>query len=260
MANDAVVTETLGPVSTIVLNRADKLNALDEAMQRGLAEALQAVSRNNLVRAAIITGSGRAFCAGGDIQTMSELKSKHHSATFRDLLEAGNNIIRAIRRVPKPVIASINGAAAGAGVSLALACDLRIASDSATFTQAFINVGLHPDWGGTYFLPRLVGTGRAIEMFFLGEPVDAIEAQRTGLVNFVVPPDKLPAETRRLAERLAAQPPLPLSLLKEALYERFKTQMDSMMEHEVEAQMKCFESEEFCSGLLAFLEKRRTKA
>jgi len=259
MPNDAVLVQADGPIGTILLNRAEKLNALDEATQCGLADALAAVAHDASIRVAVITGSGRAFCAGGDIQTMAALKTEHHSATFRARLEAGNEIVRAIRRMPKPVVASVNGPAAGAGVSLAMACDLRIASDSATFTQAFVKIGLHPDWGGTFFLPRLVGAGRAIEMFFLGEPVDAAEAQRIGLVNFVTPQDQLAAETRKLAERLAAQPPLSLSLLKEALYERYKTQLDSMMAYEVGAQMKCFDSEEFTEGLRAFLEKRQAK-
>ena len=259
MADEPVVLTREGPAATILLNRPAKLNALDESEQRGLAEAMAAIAHDASVRVAIITGAGRAFCAGGDIQTMVDLKTEHHSATFRAALESGNAIVRAIRRLPKPVIASVNGPAAGAGVSLAMACDLRIASDGATFTQAFAGIGLHPDWGGTFFLPRLIGMGRAIEMFFLGEPVNAAEAQRIGLVNFVVPHDRLAAETRKLGERLAAQPALPMSLLKVALYERSKTELNSMMETEVEAQMKCFDSEEFAEGLNAFLQKRKPK-
>lgn len=259
MSNDAVLVQHDGPITTILLNRAEKLNALDETMQCGLADALAAIAHDTSVRVAVITGKGRAFCAGGDIEAMSALKTEHHSATFRARLEAGNEIVRAIRRLPKPVIASVNGPAAGAGVSLALACDLRIASDCATFTQAFTKIGLYPDWGGTFFLPRLVGAGRALEMFFLGEPVGAAEAQRIGLVNFVAPQVQLTSETRKLAGRLAEQPTLPLSLLKEKFYERFKTELDSMMADEVAAQMKCFDSEEFTEGLRAFLEKRQPK-
>jgi 2-(1,2-epoxy-1,2-dihydrophenyl)acetyl-CoA isomerase len=257
MSDEAVILTQDGPVATLLLNRPEKLNALDESEQRGLAEAIATVAHEPSIRAAVITGAGRGFCTGGDIQTMVDLKAHHHSAKFRALLEAGNNVVHAIRRLPIPVLASVNGPTAGAGLSLALACDLRIASDCATFVQAFLQIGLHPDWGGAFFLPRHVGIGRAMEMFFLGEPVNATEAHHIGLVNFVTPHDQLPAETRKLAERLAAVPALPVSLLKEALYERLETQLDSMMEHEVQAQMKCFQSEDFAEGLKAFLEKRK---
>jgi 2-(1,2-epoxy-1,2-dihydrophenyl)acetyl-CoA isomerase len=206
---------------------------------------------------AVITGAGRGFCAGGDLETMADLKSHHRSAALRAQLEAGNNVVHAIRRLPMPVLASVNGVAAGAGVSLALACDLRIASDRATFVQAFLQIGLHPDWGGAFFLPRHVGIGRAMEMFLLGDSIGAAEAQRIGLINFVSPHDLLALETRKLALRLATAPALPVSLLKEALYERLETQLDSMMEHEVQAQMKCFESGDFMEGLRAFIEKRK---
>ncbi len=244
-------------MATFLLNRPEKLNAIDEGVREGLAAALDNVQRDASVRAVVITGAGRGFCAGGDIQKMVELKKDHQSVTFRRYLQAGHDLVRKIRQLPKPVLASVNGPAAGAGMNLALACDLRIASDQASFTQAFVRIGLHPDWGGTFFLPRLIGIGRALEMFALGEPINAAEASRLGLVNSVVPHDQLAAETRKLAERLAAAPPLPIALLKQALYERLETQLDLMMDFEVDAQMKCFESEDFSEGLRAFLEKRK---
>lgn len=256
MPDEPVLLKRDGTVATLVLNRPEKLNALDESEVRGLASAMAEVGREPEIRVVVITGAGRGFCAGGDLPTMVDLKTNHHSATFRKYLEAGHELVREIRRLPKPVLASVNGPAAGAGVNLALACDLRVASDQATFTQAFLRLGLHPDWGGTFFLARLVGIGRAVEMFFLSEPVKAEEALRIGLVNSVVPRDRLEEETRRFAERLAAAAPLPFGLLKQTLYERLETQLDSMMEHEVAAQMKCFESEDFMEGLRAFFEKR----
>jgi 2-(1,2-epoxy-1,2-dihydrophenyl)acetyl-CoA isomerase len=256
MADEPVILTRDGSVANILLNRPDKLNDLDEAMREGLAAALSRVAHEPSIRVAVITGVGRGFCAGGDIEKMMELKTSHQSASFRGYLEAGHDLVRRVRGLPKPVVASVNGPAAGAGMNLALACDLRIASDRATFTQAFVRIGLHPDWGGTFFLPRLIGLGRAAEMFFLGESVGAAEAHRLGLVNFLVPHDQLPDETRKLATRLAAAPPLPLGLLKQALYERQETQLDLMMEYEVAAQMKCFNSEDFTEGLRAFLEKR----
>ncbi len=256
MANESVVFSQDGPVATLLLNRPEKLNALDEGMREGLSAALSTLAHDPVLRVGIITGAGRAFCAGGDIDRMRELKETHQSATFRRYIEAGHELVRKIRRLPKLVVACVNGPAAGAGMNLALACDLRIASESATFTQAFLRIGLHPDWGGTFLLPRLIGIGRAIEMFILGEPLNAAEAHRLGLVNFLAPPDQLGGETMKLSERLAAAPALPVALLKQALYERLETKLDLMMQHEVDAQMKCFDSEDFTEGLRAFLEKR----
>ena len=259
MAEDAVLVRREDAVATIVLNRPERLNAVDNHIRDGLEAALDTVERDPGVRVVVITGAGRGFCAGGDIQKLMELKEGYHSVAFREYLEAGHAVIRKIRRIPKPVIASVNGPAAGAGMNLALACDLRIASEQATFRQAFSRLGLHPDWGGTFSLPRLVGLGRAFEIFWLGEAVTAEEAKRLGLVNFLVPHESLAAETSRLAARLAAAPPLPLALLKQAFYERVQTELDRVLESEVEAQMKCFASEDFIEGLRAFSEKRAPK-
>lgn len=259
MVDEPVLLHQEGSIATLTMNRPEKLNALDEELRAGLVEKFARVARETSVRVVVLTGAGRGFSTGGDIRKMAELKKSHQSVAFRSFLEGGHELVRSIRSLPKPVLASVNGPAAGAGMNLALACDLRIASDQATFAEAFVRVGLHPDWGGTFFLPRMVGTGRAIEMFFLGEPVCAAEAKQLGMVNAVVPHDRLSEETRKLAERLAQAPALPIGLLKQALYERLETQLDSMMEHEVEAQMKCFESDDFEEGLKAFLEKRKPK-
>ncbi len=256
MAGEPVLLETQESIATITLNRPEKLNPLDEPIRDGLTQAIDAIAHDSSVRVIVITGAGRGFCSGGDIEKMMELKRGHRTATFRGYLEAGHQLVKKIRSIPKPVVASVNGPAAGAGMSLALACDLRIASDQASFTQAFVKVGLHPDWGATFFLPRLIGMSRAIEMFFLGEPLQAAEAHRLGLVNFLVSHDQLIAETHRLARRLTAAPALPLGLLKQAYYRRHETELNLILEHEVEAQMKCFESEDFTEGIKAFLEKR----
>ena len=145
-------------------------------MRRDLAEALEHAGSDRNVRVVIITGAGRAFCAGGDIAFMAELMQRRDAEEFSRILGAGRRVILAIRQMTKPVIASINGPASGAGCNLALACDLRIAANTATFSQSFAKVGLHPDWGGTYFLPRLVTPNKACEMFFLGDTIDAAEA------------------------------------------------------------------------------------
>jgi 2-(1,2-epoxy-1,2-dihydrophenyl)acetyl-CoA isomerase len=254
---EPVLLTRQGAVATLTLNRPGKQNALDEGLRAALNAALDTVTRETAIRVAVITGEGTDFCAGGDVEAMQKLKTQFHSVTFRSFMELGHELVQKLRRLPKPVVASVNGPALGAGMNLALACDLRIASDRATFAQAFVHLGLHPDWGGTYFLPRLVGVGRAMEMFFLGDPVDAAEAHRLGLVNFLVPHDRLADETSRLAERLAEAPPLPLALLKQSLYDREETELTLVMRHEVEAQMKCFESEDSTEGLRAFLEKRK---
>lgn len=259
MESDSVLYSTEAAVATITLNRPDRLNALDNKMRQALSECFESVRREEGIRVVILTGAGRGFSSGGDIREMADLKTGHHSAPFRSFLEAGTELIRVIRRLPKPVLASVNGPAAGAGMNLALACDLRIASEQATFAQSFVKVGLHPDWGGTYFLPRMVGHGRAMEMFLLGEPVTAEEAHRLGLVNEVVPPERLAEATRRLALRLAEAPPIPIALLKAELYRRQNTELHLALESEVASQMKCFDSEDSMEGLRAFLEKRKPK-
>jgi 2-(1,2-epoxy-1,2-dihydrophenyl)acetyl-CoA isomerase len=259
MADDAILLSQDGPVATLTMNRPASFNALDDKLRLGLAAKLELAARDASVRVVILTGAGQGFCSGGDIKMLEELRKNHQSVAFRDFLEAGHRVVRSIRTLPKPVVAAVNGPAMGGGMNLALACDLRIASDRASFSQAFVNIGLHPDWGGTFFLPRLIGTSRALEMFFLGNTVGAEEAKRLGFVNFVVAHEQLAEETRNLALRLAAGPALPVGLLKQALYERLETQLDSMMEHEIEAQMKCFDSADFEEGLHAFLEKRKPK-
>jgi 2-(1,2-epoxy-1,2-dihydrophenyl)acetyl-CoA isomerase len=259
MPEDAVLVNRREDVATLVLNRPERLNAINDALIEGLMNALDSVERDREVRVAVITGAGRAFCAGGDIEQMKGLKTGFHSAAFRGFLEAGHALVRKLRTMPKPVVASVNGPAAGGGVSLALACDLRIASEQATFTQAFFKLGLHPDWGGSFTLPRLVGMGRALEMFWLSEPLGADEAKRLGMINFVVPHESLTDETAQLAACLAAVAPLPMALMKQAFYERIHTELERVMDHELEAQMKCFASEDFNEGLAAFMERRAPK-
>jgi 2-(1,2-epoxy-1,2-dihydrophenyl)acetyl-CoA isomerase len=259
MPEDAVLVRRCDGVATIVLNRPEKLNAIDDSLRDGLMSALDSVERDHEIRVAVITGAGRGFCAGGDLEQLKALKTGFHSAAFRGFLEAGHALVRKLRTMPKPVVASVNGPAAGGGVGLALACDLRIASEQASFTQGFLRLGLHPDWGGTFNLPRLVGMGRALEIFWLNEPVTAEEAKRLGVINFLVPHESLAAETAQLAARLAAAPPLPMALMKQAFYERIHTELERVMDHELAAQMKCFASEDFSEGLRAFTEKRAPK-
>ncbi|HUS10684.1 MAG TPA: enoyl-CoA hydratase [Pyrinomonadaceae bacterium] len=252
------VTEDSG-ITTITLNRPEKLNALAGHMRRDLAEALESAGSDRSVHVVVITGAGRAFCAGGDIRAMGALIEEKDADEFSRLLGSARRVITAIRQMTKPVIASIGGPASGAGFNLALACDLRIASTDASFSQSFVKVGLHPDWGGTYFLPRLVTPNKACELFFLGETLDANEAQRLGIVNFVVEPAALETETRKLAERLRAAPAISIGAAKQAVYMSQSAELEEMLRFETEAQLRCFESEDGREGVRAFLEKREPK-
>jgi len=243
-------------ILTITLNRPDKLNALIGHMRRDLAEALEEAGSDRTVRVVVITGAGRAFCAGGDVGYMAELIERRDTEEFSRLLGSARRVVTVIRHMTKPVIASVNGPASGAGCNLALACDLRVASTEASFSQSFVKIGLHPDWGGTYFLPHLVTPNRACEMFFLGDVIDAQEAMRLGIVNRVVSPDELAAATRDLAERLRDAPPISIAAAKQAVYASQSAQLEEMLRYETEAQMRCFESEDGREGIRAFLEKR----
>ena len=258
MYEHILVSEAEG-ILTITLNRPDKLNAFIGHMRRDLAEALEHAGSDRSVRVVIVTGAGRAFCAGGDVAFMAELMNRRDAEEFSRILGAGRRVITAIRQMTKPVIGSINGPASGAGCNLAFACDLRIASNNATFSQSFAKVGLHPDWGGTYFLPRLVTPNKACEMFFLGESMDAAEALRLGIVNRVVAPEELETATLLLAERLRAAPPIALAAAKHAVYMSEASDLEEMLRYETEAQLRCFESEDGHEGVRAFLEKREPK-
>lgn len=253
-----LISESEGIV-TITLNRPEKLNAFVGHMRRDLAEALEHAGSERSVRVVIITGAGRAFCAGGDIGFMAELMQRRDAEEFARILGAGRRVILAIRQMTKPVIAAINGPASGAGCNLAFACDLRIAANIATFSQSFAKVGLHPDWGGTYFLPRFVTPNKACELFFLGESIDAAEAERLGIVNRVVAPEQLEAATMQLAERLRAAPPIALAAAKHAVYMSEGADLEEMLRYETEAQLRCFDSDDGHEGVRAFLERREPR-
>ena len=249
------VTENSG-IATITLNRPEKLNAFVGHMRRDLAEALEATGSDRAIRVVIVTGAGRAFCAGGDVAFMADLIERQDSEEFSRLLGAARRVVMAIRQMNKPVIGAVNGLASGAGCNLALACDLRIASAEATFSQSFVKLGLHPDWGGTYFLPRLVTPNRACEMFFLGEVLSAEEALRLNIVNRVVAPEGLESAVREIAERLRDAPPISIAAAKAAVYLSQSADLEEMLRYETEAQLRCFESEDGREGIRAFLEKR----
>lgn len=256
MSEGHVLIEIEDSVGTLTLNRPDKLNAFIGEMRNEIARGIEALGADDAVRAVIITGTGRAFCAGADVKYLTHLIETQAIDEAVALVEAGRRVAAAIRGMPKPVIAAVNGPAAGGGANLALACDLRLASDTASVGQTFNRIGLHPDWGGTYAVPRLVGPARAAELFFFAEMVPAAECERIGLVNRVVPADELMPLARDWARKLARKPTLPLRLAKQAVQRSLSAGFEEMLDYETAAQKACFESADALEGVRAFVEKR----
>lgn len=241
-------------VATIILNRPDKLNAFTGTMREDLLAALRDCEDDPGVRVIVISGAGRAFCAGGDVAFMSGLQKSGDVESLRKLLDAGRDVVLQIATMAKPVIAAINGIAAGAGCNLALACDYRIASEGAKLSESFVRIGLHPDWGGTWLLPRLVGRSRALEILMSGRMVDAAEALAIGMIDRIA--SDLPAETDQFARMLAAAPPLALAGIKRALLASESNDLRAQIDLESEHQLACFLSDDAAEGMAAFFEKR----
>ncbi|HEX7190056.1 MAG TPA: enoyl-CoA hydratase [Thermoanaerobaculia bacterium] len=251
-----ITTEAANHITTITLNRPEKLNAFSGTMREELLDALVVAGRDAGCRVVVITGAGRAFCAGGDVDFMSGLQREGNVTAFRKLLGAGRDVILQIAAMEKPVIASVNGIAAGAGCNLALACDYRIASDAAKLGETFVKIGLHPDWGGTWLLPRLVGRSRAAELLMTGRIVDATEALAIGMVDRVVAAAELANETAKLAQSIAAAPPIAVAGIKRALAATERNDLRAQLELEAEHQLRAFQSRDFAEGMTAFFEKR----
>ena len=243
-------------VGTITLNRPAALNALTVPMKEELLAAFRRVEREQAIRAVILTGAGRAFCAGQDLRERLEPDAAPLGVEVR---ERYNPIVRAMRDMPKPIVGAINGVAAGAGASLAMACDIRIASDAASFALAFGRVGLVPDSGATWFLPRLVGAARAAELALLNDPVSAADAARIGLVGRVVPAADLAAEARAVAGRLAAGAPRAIALTKRALHAAWEHGLQAALEHEAQLQDEAGRTRDHAEGMAAFMDKREPR-
>ncbi|MGH9703429.1 MAG: enoyl-CoA hydratase/isomerase family protein, partial [Candidatus Acidiferrales bacterium] len=212
-----LIEEHSGAIAILRMNRPERLNALNVELGRAIAEALARAAKDPAIRAVVLTGVGRGFCAGGDLALLYDVRKRNAAPELEKLLLAGKEICLTICDMPKPVVAAINGPAAGGGMNLALSCDIRIASDQASFSEAFARLGLYPDFGGTYYLPRLVGSARAAELFYTAETLSAADALRMGIVSHVVPQDRLEAETQALAERLAAAPPVAVRAVKKSV-------------------------------------------
>ena len=252
---DMIIVEQDGGVMTITLNRPDVLNAVNDQLARELHDALRQASREAAVRALVLTGAGRGFCSGQDLRGQAA-----EDRSYREHLRATYNpVILLLRTIEKPVIAAVNGVAAGAGMSLALAADLRIASEKASFIEVFARVGLIPDSGSTYLLTRLVGLGKALELCYTADPVDAQEALRLGLVNRVVAHEELLPATMALAARLAAGPTRAYGLTKRAVTHGLHAPLDAALEYEAYLQDVAGHSADHREGVAAFLEKRTPK-
>ncbi len=235
-AYERVLVEISDHIGTATLNRPDKLNAFDPDMCEDLLEALRMLAAADAVRVIVITGAGRAFCAGADLGVLGTQGDQ--------LVRAGKDIALTIRNAPKPVLAAVNGAAAGGGANLALACDYRLASDQASIGQVFHKLGLGPDWGGSYFLPRLTSISKALELVWSARIVPAAEAVQLGVFDRVVPHDSLARETRALAERWASMAPLAVRKAKAALYRSLHSTLEEMLDIEIADQEVLFATPE----------------
>ena len=251
-----IVISVDGPVATITLNRPDKLNAFTVPMVDEVRDAFATVAGTASVRCIVLTGAGRAFCAGADIAVLKDIETRRDAAMGARLVDGARAVHRIIRAAAQPVLCALNGVAAGGGANLALGCDLRLAGESAKIGQVFAKIGLHPDWGGSYFLPRLVGPARALELFLSAELVDAPRLLAWGLVNRVVSDASLALEAHAWAQRIAEAPPLAVRLVKQSVMKSERASLDEMLDAEVEAQLACFDSQDFREGLAAFLDKR----
>jgi 2-(1,2-epoxy-1,2-dihydrophenyl)acetyl-CoA isomerase len=257
VAYEQLIVDRDGAAATVRLNNPAKLNPLSETMTRELIDALAAVKDDPGVRAVVLTGEGRGFCSGADLGGMADEYRAGGRASTSDLLDEGYaRIVRLLVESPKPVIAAVNGVAAGAGLSLALACDLRVASEAATFSMAFVRIGLVPDSGASYFLPRIVGSAAALELSVTGERIDAERALRIGLVSRVSPADTLAADAAALAAELAALPTRAIALTKRLLRDAAALPLDEALALESRVQDEATRTEDHREGVLAFLDKR----
>jgi 2-(1,2-epoxy-1,2-dihydrophenyl)acetyl-CoA isomerase len=243
-------------IAVLVMNRPDRMNALNNELAAALYGSLERLAQNENVRVVVLTGAGRAFCAGGDLGVIGKGRKANNLKELEPLLRAGMGAVIRMRTMPQPVIAAVNGAAAGAGMNVALAADIRISAEEAAFGQNFAKVGLFPDYGGTYFLPELVGPSKAAEMFYTGDMIDAQAALRLNLVNRVVPAAQLEGEVRTLAQKIGSGPPLAIRAVKKVLFASQKEALERALEIEVQHQMQCFASEDCLEGVHAFFEKR----
>lgn len=254
---ETVIYELRDNVATVTMNRTDALNALSMQLTVDLDRAFRQAILDG-ARAVVLTGTGRAFCSGGDLREMQSMWEKEGriEAFLEDPLGALHGVIRLIRETPIPFVAAVNGVCAGAGVNFALACDIVIAAEDASFREAFVRIGLSPDCGGTFFLPRAVGEKIAAELFMTGDAVTAERALRIGMINHVVQPQLLVMEAGKMAAKLAAGPTGSIARIKQMLNASFSNDLAAQLALEHECQIESGKSEDFREGVAAFFEKR----
>ena len=255
-----IVLDQDGKVLQITLDRPDKKNAFGGTMREDLAFALETAREQfeaDAIRAIVLRGAGDSFCAGGDVANLLRLKEANDGAGLLALLAAGERVVRAIRACPGPVIAAIDGPAVGAGLTLALACDVRIASARSRFGMAFVGIALHPDWGGSWSLTQAVGPARAKELALTGRIIDSDEALRIGLVHTVTPDAEWGDAVQRQASRFARSAPRTLALIKQTFDDISGRSLDDALVRERQAQHAAFATDDAAEGFTAFLEKRR---
>ena len=257
MGYKSILLKRESGVATIVMNRPGKMNGVDQEMCKELVAATEEVARDAEVRVVILTGTGKAFCAGGDLDsTIYDIKDPRG---LRDIILSFGQVSINLKNMLKPAIAMVNGVAVGAGFSFALACDIIMASDRARFGHVYLNIGVQSDGGATYFLPRLIGVARACELIFTGNIIDAAEAERIGLVNRVVPAEELETGTMELALSLTKGPALAMGLAKKSIYQGLTMDLASAIEFETRAHVMTMISDDMTEGITAFKEKRTPK-
>ena len=254
MSYETILFERDGPIARITLNRPDRLNSFNQQMHHELAEVLREQLEDS--RVIVLTGAGRGFCAGQDLNDRAVSTGDHPVDLGMTVETAWNPLVRNLTNLPQPVIARVNGVAAGAGANVALACDIVVAARSARFIQSFSAIGLIPDSGGTWVLPRLVGQARAMALALTGEPLSAEKAEEWGLIWKCVDDEALDAEVDALAHKLASLPPLGLTAIKKMLRETWAHTLDQELHHQRDAMRRLGFSQDYREGVAAFLEKR----
>lgn len=254
---ETIICERRGDTTIITLNRPDALNALSLQLTKDLSAALHETVQNG-TRAVVLTGSGRGFCAGGDLREMRQIADQtgNPAAFFEEPLEHLHACIELIRRAPIPFIAAVNGICAGAGTNFALACDIVFAAENAAFNEGFVKIGLSPDCGGTYFLPRVVGEKRAAEMFFTGESISAADALAFGMINRVTTAETLLPSAVEFAEKLAKMPTASIAKSKQLLAQSSQNTLAEQLAAEHKAQIESGQTADFKEGVMSFFEKR----